>query len=148
MKKFSNKAFTLIELMVAAAILLVTLVGILLSYVRSLELAELSKNSSIAVNAVRSRMEQIRNTQFSQILATYNNVTFTAAGFNGLGISYVTAVNADLLQVTISFSWRQSNRRVIGEDKDLDGVLDAGEDKNGNGILDSPVEIVSDIYNL
>jgi hypothetical protein len=35
---------------------------------------------------------------------------------------------------------------VYGEDKDLDGVLDAGEDLNGNGKLDAPVQIVDRIF--
>jgi len=37
----------------------------------------------------------------------------------------------------------KSRQRIIGEDKDLDGILDTGEDSNGNGRLDSPLEIVT-----
>jgi hypothetical protein len=46
----------------------------------------------------------------------------------------------DLLELTVSVCWKQKGR-VIGEDKDLDGVLDSGEDANGNGMIDSSVEL-------
>jgi len=51
-----------------------------------------------------------------------------------------------LLQATVSVCWRQKNR-VIGEDKNLNGALDAGEDANGNKIIDSPVELTTLIVN-
>jgi len=37
--------------------------------------------------------------------------------------------------------------KVIGEDKNLNGILDPGEDTNGNGIIDSPVELVTQVAN-
>ena len=147
-KLLAQDGFTLVELLVSSAILIVTIVGILVSYVRSLELAEVAKNKTIAMSAVKSRMEQIKNTAFDNIVSTYNNVTFTTSNLNGTGVSYVTTVSTNVLQVTISFSWKQSNTHLIGEDKDLDGALDGGEDANGNGILDSPVQLVSSIYKV
>lgn len=36
--------------------------------------------------------------------------------------------------------YREKNR-IIGEDANLNGVLDAGEDDNENGELDSPAHI-------
>lgn len=147
-KEISQSGFTLVELLVASAILVITIVGILISYVRSLELAELSRNSSVAINASRSRIEQMKNTAFAQITANFNSVTFTVPGFNGIGVAYVTTVSTNLLQVITTFCWKQRNGLVVGEDKDLDGVVDAGEDLNGNGRLDSPTQIISDIYNI
>ena len=147
-KGISQSGFTLVELLVASAILIITIVGILISYIRSLELAEMSRNSSVAINASRSQIEQMKNTDFTLVSTNFNNVTFTVPGFSGMGVSYVTAVSANLAQVTATFCWRQRNGRVVGEDKDLDGVVDAGEDANGNGRLDSPTQIISDIYNI
>lgn len=51
----------------------------------------------------------------------------------------------DMLRVVISASWRQKSGRVIGEDQDLDGVLDTDpdEDVNDNNQIDSPVQIVT-----
>ena len=142
----SQDGFTLAEIIIATAVFMIAFVGILLSYLRSVELSELSRNSSTAVQAARSRMEQIKDTSFSQIMGNYNIVTFTAAGLNGKGVSYVDNTNPDLLLVTISFCWQQKNGKIIGEDSNLNGLVDAGEDKNGNGMIDSPVQLVSYVY--
>ncbi|MFA5089165.1 MAG: prepilin-type N-terminal cleavage/methylation domain-containing protein [Candidatus Omnitrophota bacterium] len=146
--KISSKGFTLVEVIISAAVLLLTFVGILTSYIRCLELTELSRNTSIAVNAARSRMEDIKNTQFGQIASDYHNVTFTASGLTGIGVTYVDSSNPDLLRVTAVFCWRQSNGRVIGEDINLNGQVNSGEDQNGNGLLDSSVRLVSNIYEI
>ncbi len=145
-EKDNNKSFTLIELMIAATIFLIAFVGILISYFTCLELSEISKNTSIAVHASKARLETIRNTTFNQIKATYNNTAFVIANFNGKGVSYVDDTNPRLLKITVSFCWKQPSGRVVGEDKNLNGQLDAGEDTNGNGTIDSPVQLVSYIF--
>ena len=145
-KCLNNKGFTLAELMIAAIILAVTFVGMLLTYLRCMELNEISRNSSLVIQAATSELEDIKNTPFSQVFANHNGTTFTVAGINGIGVVTVDNTNADLLEVVISFSWRQSNGRLLGEDADLDGQLDGGEDQNGNGRLDSPVDLISYIY--
>ena len=138
---------TLIEIMIAATLMIGAFTGVLLTYIKCAELNELSKNASLALTAAKNQIESAKNTAFNQIFANFNGISFNPTNLTGKGIGYVDNSNPDLLKVTISVSWRQANRRVIGEDKDLDGVLDAGEDVNGNGQLDSPVKIVSYIYN-
>lgn len=133
------------ELMVATAILALTVTGILVAYLRCMELNEVSNNMSLAIQVAKSKMEDMKSTVFSQIKTTYNDVSFAVAGLNGRGISYVDDTNAQLLKLTVAICF-QSNRRVIGEDKDLDGVLDVGEDSNGNGTIDSTAQLVSYIY--
>ena len=142
----NQRGLTLPELMVAGVVMILTISGILISYLRCLELSEISKNMTFAVEAVKSKIEQIRSTPFNQIKITYDTISFTAPSLNGLGVSYVNDNNPQLLQVTVSFCWKQSNGRIYGEDKNLNGVINAGEDTNANGILDSPVELVSYIY--
>jgi len=144
-KKFSG-GFTLVELLIAAAILVLSLSGILVSYLACLELTEMSKNSSMALHEVKSKLEEIQNTAFDQIKATYDNTTFTLAGFNGMGVSYVDDSNPDLFLIEVVFCWRQSNGRVIGEDRNLNGQLNVGEDRNANGQIDSLVQATSQIF--
>lgn len=138
--------FTLVELIIAAGIMGVVVVGILIGYVRCMELNEVSANKSLATKAARSRMEEIKGTAFAGLATSFNNVAFPVTGFTGMGISYVDSPDTENREVTVSVSWRQKNGRVYGEDKDLDGVLDAGEDLNGNGKLDAPVQIVDRIF--
>lgn len=139
-------AFTLAELLIAAVVMILTFGGILFSYLKCLELAEISRNSSTAVHASKSRMEQIKNTTFDQIKATYNNTTFLIAGLTGTGVSYVDDTNPNLLKITITICWRQSNNRIFGEDTNMNGILNVGEDKNANAMLDSPTTMVSYIF--
>ena len=150
-KKFRNiiateKGFTLAELLVSAAILGVVITGIMVSYIRCMELNEVSQNKSLALKAARSRLELIRMTPYANLVATYNNVAFNVTGFNGKGVSNVTVVDAKNLRVRVSVSWKQKNNRVFGEDTNLNGALNAGEDKNADGFLSSPVDITEVIF--
>lgn len=142
----TTRGFTLAELVVAAGIMGVVVGGILVSYIRCMELNEASQNKSLAVKAARDRMEIIKSTAYANLVSTYNNVPFAVTGFTGQGISYVTALDAKNTQVVVSVSWRQKNGRVYGEDKNLNGVINGGEDANNDGRLNSPVDIVTRIF--
>jgi hypothetical protein len=132
--------------MVATLIFTLTFAGAITVFFQGIDLAEMSRNSSTAVLAAKNQIAAIENTPFAQITAAYNNATFTAANVTGIGIIYVTNPSADIAQVTLTFCWRQKNGRIIGEDANLNGQMNAGEDKNGNGILDSPVKLTTTIY--
>lgn len=142
----SNQGFTLPELMVAAMIMVLAFMGILYTYARYLELDELSRNTSLALQASQDKIEAIKNTAYDQIVATYNNQTFTYTGINGRGSIRIVDTNPKLMLVTVTFCWRQSNGRLMGEDKNLNGVLNTGEDANANGTIDSPVQLIAYIY--
>jgi prepilin-type N-terminal cleavage/methylation domain-containing protein len=81
--------FTLVELMIAAGIMGVVVVGILTGYVRCMELNEVSANKSLATKAARSRMEEIKGTAFAGLATSFNSVAFPVTGFTGMGISSV-----------------------------------------------------------
>jgi hypothetical protein len=91
--------------------------------------------------------EEMRNSAFNRIVDDYSGLNFIVNDIpQSRGVVYVDDTNPELLQVTISVCWRQGNR-VIGEDTNLNGQLDAGEVDNGNNIIDSPVQIVTIIAN-
>ena len=143
----NNKGLSLPEIMVASVVFILATVGILYSYLKCMELQDVGRNVSIVTQAVRNKMENIKNSTFSTLSATYNNTTFTTAGITGRGVVYVDAVtDPNLVQVKIAFCWKQPNGRVIGEDTNLNGVLNAGEDKNANGQIDSYVQITTKIF--
>lgn len=149
LKKLSNNnAFSLPELLIATLIFTFTFAGVILVFIRCIELAEMARNSSAAVNACKSQIASIENTDFVDILTDYNNTTFTTAGVNGIGVTYVSSVSANLLRVTAVFCWREKNGRLMGEDANLNGALNGGEDANSNGVLDSPVELTTYVYNM
>jgi len=145
-QRFNEQAMTLPELLIAAGILALAITGILLSYMRCMELNEISQNTSVAIKAATSRLEQIRNTTFSTIQATYDQVAFDVNGLEGKGVAYIDNSNPDLLKVDVCVSWRQNNGRVHGQDLNLNGQIDGGEDPDGNNILDAPVQLTTYIF--
>lgn len=144
--RLSDRGFTLIEVMIAAAILAVVICGILATYISCFELISTSRNFTFAVNAAQRKIEEIRDYNFSQIYSDYNNQSFTVDEMSvgdSRGIVYVDELTPELLEVTISVCWRQRQNRIIGEDRNLDGALGPGEDANGNNMIDSPVQLVT-----
>ncbi len=147
-KRASSKGFTLPEVLVAALVTIIAFVGILFTYARFIELDEIARNTSIVLQAAQNKVESIKNTAYAQIVATFDNQTFTVAGItNTGGVVTIDDTNPKLMIVTVTVCWKQTNNRLIGEDTNLNGALNAGEDTNGNGVLDSPVQLVAYIYN-
>ena len=147
-QKRDHRGFTIPELMMACFVLQALFVGAIVTIVKCMEYSDLARHQSQALASVRTRMMQIENTPYAQVFATYHDTNFTAAGLNGLGKILVDDSDPSLLTITTTFCWRERSGRVIGEDSDLDGVLDAGEDKNANGRIDSSVQIVTRRYNI
>ena len=166
-RKNSESGFTLVEIMLATGILVFALCGILAAFISCIALSSTSKNVNIATNAALEIAEQIRTTAYtdlsdpsgSGLLINGQPFTETFPGSNIYSCSFTVAVlpsnmvtvyintnTPELLGVTISLCWRQNNR-VIGEDKNLNGQLDAGEDANGNDLIDSPVQVVTRVAN-
>lgn len=147
-KLLNNKGFSLSELMIATLIFSFTFAGVILVFFRCMELSEMARNTSAALNACKSWIASIEDTAFDQIVGTYNNATFPPPpNVNGKGVIYVTSPSANLLLVTTAFSWKEKNGRLMGEDANINGQINAGEDINANGMLDSPVKLTTYIYN-
>lgn len=143
----SNKGFALPEMLLAALIASFALCGILLTYIACMNMVKSSKNVSIATSAAQGVIEDVRNTPFPQIVANYNQMAFVVNGIpSSRGIVYVDDTNPELLLVTVSVCWREGNM-VIGEDQNLNGILEAIEDTNGNNMIDSTVELVTQVAN-
>ncbi|MCK9573232.1 MAG: hypothetical protein M0R20_02370 [Candidatus Omnitrophica bacterium] len=141
------KSFSLAEVLIAIVILIVAVSTILMTYLACFVLIDTVKNVNIATNAAQGLIEEIRSTPFPQIVDDYNGLTFVLNDIpESMGIVFVDDTNPELLEVTVSVCWKHRNR-IIGEDQDLDGVLDAGEDANGNGIIDSPAQLTTRIAN-
>ncbi|MDD4954470.1 MAG: prepilin-type N-terminal cleavage/methylation domain-containing protein [Candidatus Omnitrophica bacterium] len=143
----TKKSFTIIEVLIALAILIIAISSILVTYLSCFMLIDTDKNINIATNAAQALMEEIRSTPFTEIMNDYNGLNFTINDIpESMGVVYVDDTNPELLQITISACFRHRGR-VIGEDSNLNGNLDVGEDVNGNGIIDSPVELTTRIAN-
>jgi type II secretory pathway pseudopilin PulG len=136
------QGFTIVELLIATGIILLTSIAILFGYVQCLELNTLNKDMLTALNSARNITETIKGASFDEIYGTYQQKTFPIQGLDGIVLTQVDNKNPQLLGVSIQCFWR-SKGRVIGEDKNLNGSLDKDEDQNNNGKLDSPVTLLT-----
>lgn len=141
-----KKGFTLVEVLFTVAILAFALCGLLAMYINLFLLGDISRQITLATNASQAKIEEIRNTSFDKLLAS-NGSTFDITGFAAADakgrVEVLNTSYADLMQVRVIVCFRQKGQRIIGEDTNLNGALDAGEDSNANGVLNSPVEVVT-----
>jgi len=144
-----NRGFTFVEILVAVALIGISIAGILTAYSASFSLAERVRAENLALNAAIAKCEEIKACNFDEILINYTTggvpgPTFSAPGLhNGVGAIEIVPITSNIYRVHISVSWQERGGRVVGEDRNLNGILDEGEDTNGNGWLDSPASITT-----
>lgn len=131
------------ELMFVAAILVVVIAGMIRLFIFTSTQVDIAGRKTIALSQAQNKLEEIRNHDFDLIAADYTSATFDLTLINGKGVVYIDSSNSELLTVEIVVSWLNKYNRIIGEDQDLDGLLDAGEDINSNGKIDSSIELIS-----
>jgi len=102
--------FTLLELMITTAIILIAILGLLLGFYNCIVLNELNKQQTIAVNDARYCLEEVKALSYDNIdsysppaLTNLNNENIT---------KQVTEIEDGLKRVTInvSWTWRQRNK--------------------------------------
>lgn len=105
------KGFTLIELMIALAIVLPVLLGSVGLNVYVFRAAETSRRGIVALQDAHTMIERIRNTSengLSQVTSTYPSGS-TVSGFSNLPSEQVTVTypnaNADPLAITVTVTW-------------------------------------------
>lgn len=142
----NQKGFTLPELLVSMILLAPLYMGVSLSFIQCMSLNDASQEFSQAIGSVQNQVSVMHNTPFDQVFSTYNNTTFTVAGMTGIGAIDVDNSAADLLTVTVSYCWQTKDGRLMGEDVNLNGQLDAGEDVDNDGLISSPATLITMMY--
>ena len=142
-----KNGFTLIELVIGVGILLVTILGVMSVYNHSILLGRFSEERVLALESAQGKLEEMRSHSFATLQTDYSSGgapgnTFAPTGLTGMGAVQFFDQGNPALGIRVIVCWQEKGR-FFGEDRDLDGTLDAGEDTNGNGRLDSPVELTT-----
>jgi prepilin-type N-terminal cleavage/methylation domain-containing protein len=130
--KSNASGLTLVEVLVASAIMAFCLAGLLLTYINLLTLTDVTGAFTLANNAAQQKMEEIKHMSFDNVNSTNPTSPFSVEGFTGTdGTGYIDIAPTNytfLKKVRILVSFRVRNR-LIG---------------NATG---SPVEVVTYIGN-
>jgi prepilin-type N-terminal cleavage/methylation domain-containing protein len=82
-----QRGWTLIEIVISTAILLVVLVGFSYGLVSSTSLGKATREQGTAREAARGRLEEMRATAFEEVLARYATGTAPGPDFDVLGLA-------------------------------------------------------------
>jgi len=116
----NNKSFTLAELLISAIIMGVALTMILVVYANCCSLEEAGRNLIVATSHADFVMEDIRNTNFSNISTNvnsgnwnWNSTNITSAQLTPLNNETITtqASGTNPLDVTVTVTWRDSQQK-------------------------------------
>lgn len=133
-KKFllKKQGFSLLEILFSTGLLLLMFVGAMNVFIYCFDLEEISRNTTLAFNAARAKLEEIRNKamknyDFDGIIGQYNNKDekISDLGINLNGkiktlVSYAKKAgagggdNTDLINIKVYVCWKQKRGRIIG----------------------------------
>lgn len=110
--KLWDKGFTLLELMIAAAILLIAIVGLLFAFVNCILMNESNNNLVIAANDAQYVLEQIKARTYEDIDDFIN--TFNPSEFSNLNNEEITfpdtTIGASIATIIVNVRWTERQR--------------------------------------
>jgi hypothetical protein len=114
----NERAGSLLEVMVAAAIMVLAFTGLLQVFLMSSLLSEMAGNVTASVSEAQAKIEEIRGHDFDDIATDYGvsgtpGDAFTSALLNGSGEINLTTLGTGLLQVEVIVSWNEKNGRAM-----------------------------------
>ena len=114
-----NKGFTILEIALSIAIIVISILAIIGLFLTYFVLIETSTNTTIAVSDAQAVLEAMRNTEpftSESVIANYPQGVNLAPIFNFNKLTNETAfvsygsLSADPLQITITINWRDRTR--------------------------------------
>ena len=155
-----RKSLTLVEVMVSILIVALGVGAIFLIYPTLFEGVNVTSEKVRVWEVAQRQMEILRNSTFASLFAVAYDPSaeapivnaFATGVANSSGVYYVEKmygdanndgfdeVLTDLVRIEVVICFTMGNR-VIGEDANLNGILDAGEDQDGDGKISSPITL-------
>jgi len=122
MRKLSNRGLTLTELLLAAAILVFALSGILVLYTSCIILNDSNRNLTTALNHAQYIVEGIKNVPFDNIITDVNsdgNWNWNISSINNNGLAALsnetittTATGTNPIVITVTVNWSDRGLRA------------------------------------
>jgi Tfp pilus assembly protein PilE len=117
-----QKGLTLIEVLIAAAVLIVSCSLVFLLFTNCIILNESNRNLTLAVSHAQYILEEIKNTNFSSIKTSIDGGTWdwTIATLSGHELTALTneeittseaGTDPDLLNITVTVNWQDRGGR-------------------------------------
>jgi len=157
-----KKGMTLIEVLLSMVIVALGIGAIFLAYPTVFEGVRISSQRVLAWELARKEMEILKNSDFAALYGVAYNPrsdtpvanTFSTSDIpNSSGVYYIEKIYGDvdgdgdrddllndLIRIEVVICLK-AGRRVLGEDKNLDAVLDSAEDENNDKKISSPVSL-------
>jgi prepilin-type N-terminal cleavage/methylation domain-containing protein len=151
----SRRGFSLLELVIAMAVIALAILSLMTLINSSAHLQEISREKALATNAVRKILEEMRNAVFSEVYARYNSNgadnpvgsassghTFSVAGLNPV-VSGGLVGQIFFPEVGTSLCENVQNATLgmaAGKDLNRDGVIDGNPRNTDYKVL--PVRVV------
>lgn len=123
----ARHAFTLVEVMVAATVMVLTIVGMIQVIVSGSEMLDVSRKQTIAMQIIHGQLDNIRLSNWTQVSALGTPRTVAVDGGDQAGFVFgsnlptisagfrctrtITDVRTDLKQVTFTVTWTGSTGR-------------------------------------
>jgi len=113
--KSSHRGFTLMELMIAVAILLLVITGLLATFVSCMLLNQTNNNLVIATKDAQYVLEQVKGLAYTDIgyyLDHYNSTAFPNLDNEHVAPHYDDDTVANITEITVTITWdeRQNTR--------------------------------------
>lgn len=103
-----RKGFTLLELMVAIAILVIAASGLLMALVSCMSLNESNSNLVVAANDARYVLEEIKGLAYDDI-GSYSPPSFSNLDGESASVT-VTDIDSRIKEVTVEVVWTERQR--------------------------------------
>lgn len=158
----SRKSFTLIEVLLSLLIISLSIGIVFMIYPTLFEGVRISSQKVLAWEDIKYQIELLKNTPFKNLYAkSYDpenqapvaNTFHTSNVPRSRGVYYIEQVYADLngdgnfdeicddlLKIEVLICLKVG-RRLLGEDSNLNGILEKEEDKNADGKISSVLSL-------
>jgi type II secretory pathway pseudopilin PulG len=148
----NTSGFTIVELLLGVALFIAVAGSMAFAFLKSVSINESGQMMVEAMYRLQQKAEEIKNFDYQasveETRLAYDGQSFQLANFPD-NVGTIEMLNVagvppgQLYRLSIQLSWLDKDGHVMGEDSNLDGVLNLGEDINGNNRLDSPAQIVT-----